>query len=117
MKDYYSPEERLQFVMDNCARGNQVEFCQKTGLLASTVSRVRSGQLKLSEDRIQSICSAYPAVNPQFLRDGISYPGDISIEIVKARLEEEIKKRDNLIESLQKQLKLDQRIIARLTKK
>ena len=117
MKDYYSPEERLQFVMDNCARGNQVEFCQKTGLLASTVSRVRSGQLKLSEDRIQIICSAYPAINPQFMRDGISYPGDISVEVVKANMVREIKKRDNLIELLQNQIKLDQRIIARLTKK
>lgn len=103
--------------MDNCARGNQVEFSQKTGLLESTVSRIRSGQLKLSEDRIQSICSAYPSINAQFLRDGISYPGDISVEVVKAKMETEITKRDNLIDSLQNQLKLDQRIIARLTKK
>ena len=117
MKDYYTPEERIQFIMDAVAKGNQGDFCEKTGLLESTVSRMRSGMLKLSEERIQVICKAYPSVNAQFLRDGMSDPGDITVEIVKERMQREIEKRDKLIETLQNQLKLDQRIIARLTKK
>lgn len=115
MKEYYTPSERLELVIKSLAR-SQKEFCEATGLQPSIVSRICKGQFPLSEIRVQAIIKAYPEVNPQFLRDGTSYPGDISLEVVRANLTKVIKERDNTIAVLTKELELLQRVVDKLTR-
>lgn len=115
MKEYYTPSERLELVIKSLA-SSQKEFCDVTGIQPSTISRIRKGEFPLSEIRIQSIIKAYPTVNPQFLRDGTSYPGDLSVEVVRAKLTKVIQERDKTISVLTKELELLQKVIEKLTK-
>lgn len=116
MKSYYTSGERLQLVIDCVANGNQAEFASKTAIQASTLSRIRSGELPLSEQRIAVICAKYPQVSAQFLRDGVSYPGDLSAELVQDKLQKALAERDDLIATLRKEIELQQAIIAKLLK-
>lgn len=116
MKSYYSPGERVQLVIDCLVGGNQTEFANVTGIHQSTLSRIRSGELPLSEQRIAIICTKYPQVSAQFLRDGTSYPGDLSAEIVQNKLQRAIYEKDVLIETLRREIELQQKVIDKLLK-
>ena len=48
------------------------------------------------------ILATYPEVNPQWLRTGTGYPGDLSPELVRARYEKVLAEKDALIRTLQK---------------
>lgn len=116
MKDYYTPKERLRLIIDSCAGGNQRKFADATGIDEGTVSRMLSNDRVLTEHRIGMIASAYPAVSPQFLRDGISYPGDISVEAVRVKMEKVIAQRDKIIETLQNEIDMQRKVIEKLVK-
>lgn len=115
MKDYYSPSERLRLIIDSCA-GSQRRFAELVGTDESAVSRLISSNRVLTEARIQTICDAFPAVSPQFLRDGTSYPGDISAEAVRSRMEKVVKQKDDIIETLRKEIEMQRKVIEKLVK-
>ena len=116
MKDYYTPKERLRLVVDCCAGGSQRKFSDATGIDEGTVSRMLGSDRVLTEHRISAIVGAYPAVSPQFMRDGISYPGDISVEAVRVRMEKVIEQKDKVIDTLQKEIEMQRKVIERLVK-
>lgn len=93
--------QRAQYLIEHCARGSAAEFAKSIGIDKSRLSRIVHGRLRLNRlyDRI---LSAYPAVNPQWLRTGEGYPGDLSAELVKMKYEKMLAEKDALIKTLQR---------------
>lgn len=113
---YHSPAERLQLIIDMCEGGNQTRFAKNIKVAKSTISRILKGEFPMTEMRISQVCAYYKNVSAQFLRDGVSYPGDISVAVVKENLMEAIKQRDELIMSLKAELDTQRKIIDKLIK-
>lgn len=83
--------------------GNAASFARKIGKDESVVSRMRSGRVSITNS-IDGILHAYPAVRRDWLETGEGYPGDISIESVKARYQEKIDKCERIIEHLMRRI-------------
>lgn len=100
--------ERLLYIID--ALGvSQAEFSRKCGITTNVISRLVNGTggvlgVRLTPTYINRICNAYPTINRQFLEDGESYPGDISLRQVKERYEKEIDELKKINESLRKSI-------------
>lgn len=107
--------EIIDFLIKNLEGNNAVRFAQKTGISAPTVSRIRNGELRLKM-KINQILEAYPNVSRNFLETGVGYPGDISVEIVINRYKDLLAQKDEQIATLYQELKLQQRVIEKLTK-
>ena len=92
---------RAQYLIDNCTGGSATDFARSIGVDKTRLSKIVHGQLRLS-GLFDAIIAAYPDVNPQWLRTGIGYPGDLSAELVRVRLERIIEEKDALIRTLQR---------------
>lgn len=84
--------DRLMLLIDELCCGSQVNFAKATGINITSLNKIVTGSgeqlgLHLTQRYINKICQAFPNVNQQFLLDGVSYPGDISVHYVKARYE------------------------------
>lgn len=104
--------EMMSYLIQHLEGNNAKAFCDKTGILASTVSRIVSGQLNMCP-QIQKIVKAYPDVNSAWLSSGEGYPGDIDLETVKHHYRELLAERDKHIAVLMKELELQQRVLER----
>ena len=93
--------ERAQYLIDNCCGGSSVRFAKSIGIDKTRLSKIVHGQLRLS-GLYDVIIATYPDVNPQWLRSGEGYPGDLSVELVRARYEKVIADKDSLIRTLQR---------------
>jgi len=93
--------QRAQYLIENCANGSATDFAKSIGVDKTRISRIVHGQLKLSR-LFDAIIAAYPDVNPQWLRTGVGYPGDLSAELVRQRYEKIIAEKDSLIRTLQR---------------
>ncbi len=93
--------QRAQYLIDHCCGGSAIEFATSIGIDKARMSKIVHGQLRLNRlyDRIMT---TYPDVNPQWLRTGEGYPGDISTELVKQRLTKIIEEKEALIRTLQR---------------
>lgn len=91
--------ERINFLITHLAHGNANRFADRTGISKSNVSKLRNGEIKI-RNSIFKILDTYPQVNRIWLETGEGYPGDISIELVKAHYEEKIKRLENIIDKL-----------------
>ena len=65
--------------------------------------------------RYDAIMAAYPMLNREFLTTGEGYPGDLSIELVRERMQTLLAEKDRVINTLTRELELNQKVIARLT--
>ncbi len=93
--------QRAQHLIDNCTGGSAVDFAKSIGIDKTRLSKIVHGQLKLSK-LFDAIIAAYPEVNPQWLRTGEGYPGDLSAELVKIKYEKILAEKDALIRTLQR---------------
>ncbi len=93
--------ERAQHLIDNCTGGSAVDFAKSIGIDKTRLSKIVHGQLRLS-GLFDRIINAYPAVNPQWLRTGEGYPGDLSAELVRIKYEKILAEKDALIRTLQR---------------
>ena len=93
--------QRAQYLIDHCCGGSAVNFAKSIGIDKTRMSKIVHGQLRLS-GLFDAIIAAYPDVNPQWLRTGEGYPGDLSAELVRARYEKIIEEKDALIRTLQR---------------
>lgn len=107
--------EIIDFLIKNLEGNNAARFASKTGISTSIVSRIRSGELRLKM-RVNQILDAYPNVSRNFLETGVGYPGDISVEIVINKYKDIIAQKDEQIATLYHELRLQQRVIEKLTK-
>ena len=96
-----SEAQRAQYLIDNCTQGSAVDFAHSIGIDKSRLSKIVHGQLRL-RGLYDAILAAYPAVNPQWLRTGTGYPGDLSAELVKQKYEKIVAEKDALIRTLQR---------------
>lgn len=93
--------ERARYLIEHCANGSATKFAKAIGIDKTRLSKIVHGQLRLNK-LYDKILSVYPAVRSQWLHTGEGYPGDISVELVKARYEEMLKEKDALIKTLRK---------------
>ena len=96
-----SEAERAKFLVDHCTNGSSAEFAKTLNIEPSRLSRILHGKLRLNK-LFDKIIMLYPQVNPQWLRTGEGYPGDLSVELVKQKYEKIIGEKDALIRTLQK---------------
>ena len=95
--------ERIEYLINVLENGNAAEFGRKIGAHKSTVSQMRKGARGIRL-RVNSILEAYPSVDREWLTTGEGHPGDLSIDVVKARYKEKIAKADRIIEYLMKRI-------------
>lgn len=95
--------ERLDYLIDNLESGVAKRFADKIGISLPTVSRIRSGELRLAP-RVDSILRAYPRVSRHWLETGEGYPGDLNVELVTERLSAIIAEKDRTITILSEQI-------------
>ena len=107
--------ERLEFLITHLTAGNLTEFSRRTGIIKSTLSRIKSGQLRL-RGKVDAIITAYPMVERQWLETGEGYCGDLSVEVVNNKLKQIVAEKDTIIKALTEQLMLNQAVLRKLTK-
>ena len=91
--------ERINFLIKTVGNNKAIEFANKTGILASTVCKIRKGTYGLSS-YIGNIIDAYPQVNRHWLETGEGYPGDLTTQLVKEHYEAKLRRADLVIDRL-----------------
>lgn len=107
--------ERLDFIIRHLEGGNASEFARKTGIIKSTICRIKSGQLRLL-GKADAIIRAYPMVERHWLETGEGYCGDLSVEIVRNQMKRVVAEKDSIIKALTDELKLNQEVMRKLVK-
>ena len=107
--------EKIDFIIKALEGGSLSKFADRIGVFVSTASRIRSGALPL-RTRIDAIVSAYPMVNRAWLEGRDDYPGDLTVSLVKERMQSVIDSKDETIKALNAELRRQQKIINKLTK-
>lgn len=107
--------ERLDFIIKQLEGGNAAEFARKTGIVKSTISRIKSGGLRL-KSKVDTIIRTYPCINRHWLETGEGYCGDLSVEIVREQLKRIVAEKDSIIKALTDELKLNQEVMRKLAK-
>ncbi|MFA6726921.1 MAG: hypothetical protein WCS17_01750 [Prevotella sp.] len=111
-----SEAERLDYLIEALENGSAAKFAKKIGFVPNRISRIRSGELRLTP-LIQPILKAYPQVSYDWLRSGIGYPGDLNPDLEIKRLTLQIRERDVVIYRLSKEIDAQRILIAKLGKK
>lgn len=96
--------ERIDYLVRTLEKGSSTDFAKRVGISASVVSRMRSGSLGI-RTKIDRIINAYPRISRDWLNTGEGYPGDLTIDLVKAHYEHELKRANAVIDQLLKQLR------------
>ncbi len=96
-----SEAQRAQYLIDNCTGGSATDFARSIGIDKTRLSKIVHGQLRFNR-LFGRVMGVYPEVNPQWLRTGVGYPGDLSTELVKTRYEKILAEKDALIKTLQR---------------
>lgn len=109
-------QDRLSLLIDELCNGRQITFAEKTGISRGMISLIMNGKERLTDIHIGKICAAFPLVNMDWLKNGYGNPGDISVPFVRARLDEELRKKEEEIKFLKEQLDLSQRMLEKLLK-
>lgn len=121
-KQPLSEAERIQYIIRILCNGNQAEFSRQVGIGPGVINKLYKSSEKtrklngvyLSETYIGRICKAYPQVNPNFLRDGISDSGLIDPEEERRLYEEKLAEAKKLIEELREELATQRKVINKL---
>ena len=106
--------EKLMHIINKTVGGNQAEFSRKTGIPAPVLTRIKNGIMPLSKIRIDAIKKAFPDVSEVFLYPEGEYTEDWTEVSIRAKYEAQLAKKDELIESLLKQIELNRKVIERL---
>lgn len=97
--------ERIDYLIKVLAGGNAAEFAKRIGTTRSIVTRLRSPKYPNRITRyVDAIINAYPAVNREWLLTGEGYPGDLTIDLVKAHYEAKLNRADMVIDYLTRRL-------------
>lgn len=95
--------ERIEYLIKTLESGNAAEFGRKVGVAKPIVTRMRKGTTKIRL-HINKIIEAYPAISREWLETGEGYPGDLTVDLVKANYEVRLKRAEAVIDNLLKQI-------------
>ena len=95
--------ERIDYLVKVLANGNSSQFARSINLRRDVLSRVRSGELTLKY-KYNDILRVYPEVNRNWLETGEGYPGDLTVDLVKAYYEDKMKRKEKVIDQLMKRI-------------
>lgn len=111
--------ERLQLLIDKLCHGNQAKFSRIADMNPSTVSHILAGRkgYGLSPNTIAKIVTAFPQVSTEFLKDGLSDPGDLDGNQKTNRLQTLLDEKSALVDELLKIVSSQQQTIQILTTK
>lgn len=98
-----SESERIEYLIAALEGGSAKKFAEKIGVSATAIHRVRKGDFGIRL-KIDAIIQAYPSVNRRWLETGEGYPGDLTIDLVKAHYEEKIARADKVIDHLTRRI-------------
>lgn len=73
--------DRLKNIIRRVALGKQREFAEKCNLQPASVCRLVNGTYSMTDKYLLKICSAYPNINPDYLR------GKSDIELLTDNIE------------------------------
>ena len=96
--------ERIEYLISVLENGNGAEFARRVGISNASISRIRKGDFGIRL-KIDAILRAYPSVNRTWLETGEGYPGDLTIDLVKAHYEKKIRRNELLIDHLMNRIK------------
>ena len=83
---------RLREVVRRVSYGNQAAFSRRCSLPTASVSRLLSGEYKMTENYIAKICAGVDYLNPDYLRgESDKMMGDDTEELLRSK-DEEIRK-------------------------
>lgn len=91
--------ERIEFLINTLEGGNKAEFARRIGTTNANLFKMRKGQIGIRL-QIPKICRAYPQVERTWLETGEGYPGDLTIDLVKAHYTAQIKRLEMIIDHL-----------------
>ncbi len=91
--------ERIDYLISTLEHGSGPTFAKKVGISNAAVSRMRNGDYSIRL-KIDAIINAYPAVNREWLETGEGYPGNLTIDLVKAHYEKKIRQNERIIDNL-----------------
>ena len=91
--------ERIEYLISVLENGNGAEFARRVGISNASISRIRKGDFGIRL-KIDAILRAYPSVNRTWLETGEGYPGDLTIDLVKAHYEKKIQLQERIISNL-----------------
>jgi len=95
--------DRIKFLIKHLAGGNASNFAKRVGIEKGNLSKITTGKNSARLVNIK-ILDAYPQVNREWLETGEGYPGDITVELVKAHFQEKIDKADKVIDHLMRRI-------------
>lgn len=100
-----SEAQRVQLLVEQCCGGSSITFAKSVGIDKFRLSRIMHGEAHCRITKlIPAILKVYPDVNPDWLRTGEGYPGDLTKEQIKAKYERIVAEKDREIEELKKRL-------------
>lgn len=95
--------ERIEFIIQALESGNGSSFAQKINVSRATGSKIRNGQIAIRLHK-DAILAAYPKIRREWLETGEGYPGDLTVDLVRAHYEEKIAKADKVIDHLMRRI-------------
>lgn len=111
--------QRLEYIIAELCAGNQAQFSRISGINQTAINKIineKGGEvgIRLTDTYINRIVRAFPKVNPEFLRGNSDYAGELSVEAVKAEYEKRLAEKDRIIDTLQKEIDLQRRMLEKL---
>lgn len=95
--------ERIEYLIKHLEGGSGQKFAERVGISTTAIHRIRKGDYGIRL-KIDAILRAYPAINRRWLETGEGYPGDLTIDLVKAHYQERIEKADKVIDHLMRRI-------------
>ena len=95
--------ERISLLINALEGGTGAAFANRIGLSVAQVSKIKNGRNGIAK-HINTILKAYPVVNRSWLETGEGYPGDLTVDLVKAHYETKIARADTVIDHLTKRI-------------
>lgn len=91
--------ERIDFLIKELESNNAAAFGRKIGVTKATAAKMRKGTIgfRLNAD---AILTAYPQIRKEWLMTGEGYPGDLSVDLVRAHYEAKIQRLEGIVDML-----------------
>lgn len=95
--------ERIDYIIRHLEFGSSSDFARKIGLSRATIAKMRRGEIGIRLN-IGRILEEYPQINRTWLETGEGYPGDLSVDLVRERYEEKIRRNERIIDHLTRRI-------------